>query len=265
MAPPFPVRLVVADEPSAWQSAGFSVDGEGVCDFGEVSLQLVGRASGKKGLLSWALAGVPSGVNEVDGIPTTPVQDVAAKAAVSSPVAAKAKHPNGVTGIEQVVLNSPDPGRTVAVLKGLGLEPQRQTDRVLKGFIQTIYKPSETIIELLGPAKPKPGTEKQPAGFFGITFVCEDLDATHRHLADTTKPPWKAVQPGRRLTTLKGETHGVSVAVAFISAYVADPGRHLEGEEKEKLYADRAREQEKELEERKTEEADKAKTQSSKL
>jgi hypothetical protein len=50
--------------------------------------------------------------------------------------------------------------------------------------------------------------------------VSEDIDATHAALAETTKPPWDAVQPGRRITTLWGAKHGISIPVAIMSPHV---------------------------------------------
>ena len=38
--------LLVADEISAWRSAGFHVEDSGLVNFGEVSVKLVGQAGG---------------------------------------------------------------------------------------------------------------------------------------------------------------------------------------------------------------------------
>ena len=34
-----------------------------------------------------------------------------------------------------------------------------------------------------------------------MTVVCDDIDATHAALSDSTKPPWDAVQKDRRMTS----------------------------------------------------------------
>ena len=42
---------------------------------------------------------------------------------------------------------------------------------------------------------------------FGLTLVTTDVDQTHAVLAETTKAPWPAVQPGRRMTVVRHKEH----------------------------------------------------------
>ncbi len=52
----------------------------------------------------------------------------------------------------------------------------------------------------------------------GITYVVADIDATAAFFGDRTAPVRDAVQPGRRITTLRHHEFGMSVRTAMISA-----------------------------------------------
>lgn len=106
-----------------------------------------------------------------------------------------------------------------------------------------IYRPSDVIIELVGPEAPPPA-----AMLWGLTLVTSDVDHTHRFLPTHTKAPWPAVQPGRTMTVLK-EFPGISIPIAFMSPHVKDTS-NLRGESREQLYQQRARAQERELKQR---------------
>ena len=55
-------------------------------------------------------------------------------------------------------------------------------------------------------------------GWSGITYVVADIDATAAYFGDPTAPVKDAVQPGRRITTLRHDALGLSVRSAMISA-----------------------------------------------
>jgi hypothetical protein len=69
-------------------------------------------------------------------------------------------------------------------------------------------------VELIGPAEP---SGDGPAAFFGLAFTVADLDATKAMLDDALGEPKDAVQPGRRIATLRHKQVGMSVATAFMS------------------------------------------------
>lgn len=201
----------VADPTDAWTRAGFSVDSSGgadaVCRIGGVGIRLVGRASGT-GIVGWSLHGLPCGpVGDLDGIPTRPSREVPAAAAT---------HPNGVIAIDHVVLLSPDLARTVAALSAVGVEPRRERDGELGGRLirQVFFRLGEVIVEVVG----SPDTAGEgPATLWGLTYVVADFDATVAFLGDRTSSPKDAVQPGRRITTLRHDSFGMSVRTALIS------------------------------------------------
>jgi hypothetical protein len=55
-----------------------------------------------------------------------------------------------------------------------------------------------------------------PARLWGLAFGVDDLDRTARSLGDMLGTPRNAVQPGRRIATLRAEA-GLGPAIAFMS------------------------------------------------
>lgn len=198
--------LLVADAPAAWEAAGFTVDPDGDCRVGSVRIRLVGEGE-QRGIVGWALR-VPV-EDDLDGVPTTFSTEPKAEAAV---------HPNGVTAIDHVVLLSPDLGRTKAALQQAGLEARRERDGELGGAAirQVFYRLDDVILEVVG----SPDTAAEgPSQLWGITFVVDDIDAAAGYFAERTSPVKDAVQPGRRITTLRHRELGMSVRTALISPH----------------------------------------------
>ena len=209
-------ELQVADTAEAWERAGFAVAGD-VCRVGGLRIRLLGPEAGR-GIVGWTLAGLPSGVRirEVDGIAT-----VVAPRETDPP--APATHPNGVTRLDHVVLMTPDLPRTVSALGGIGLEPRRERDGELGGVAmrQVFYRLEDVILEVVGPPEPVDGPDAdRPARLWGLTHVVDDLDVAVGLLGDLAGTPKDAVQPGRRITTLRTRELGMSVRTALITPHV---------------------------------------------
>ena len=202
-------ELVVADPPEAWAGAGFAVEADGACRVGTVVIRLVGRGAGK-GIVGWALREVPAGTHDVDGVPTT---------ASVAPPGEPGAHPNGVTSIDHVVLLSPDLSRTTAALAAIGLDPRRERDGELGGapVRQVFYRLGEVILEVVG----SPDTASEgPATLWGLTHIVDDIDAAVALLGDNGGRIKDAVQPGRRITTLRTRELGISVRTAMITPHI---------------------------------------------
>ena len=149
---------------------------------------------------------------DLDGISTT-----RSDAVTSMP----AEHANGVTAIDHIVLLSPDLGRTVEALAAIGVEPRRERDGQLGGrpIRQIFVRFGEVIVEVVG----SPDTASEgPATLWGITYIVADIDVTATFFGDRTAPVKDAVQPGRRITTLRHHDLGISVRSAMISAHIRD-------------------------------------------
>jgi hypothetical protein len=193
---PVLVSVTVADAPEAWEKAGFTVT-DGSCQVGQVRVDL--GAAGE-GIVAWGLAGVDGGV--VDGLDT--------RADTSSP-AEGAVHTNGTVSLDHLVITSHDPLRTRRALEERGFEMRRTVEMGDRRY--TFFRVGEAILELVGPAV---ADGDQPARLFGLAFTVEDLDATAAHLGPLLGAVKEAIQPGRRIATLRREA-GLSVPVAFMS------------------------------------------------
>jgi hypothetical protein len=202
-------EITVADPPEAWTAAGFTVDDDGVCRIGTVRVRLVGRDHGKR-ILGWSLRDVPDGSladGSLDGLPT---------AASTAPPCEPAAHDNGATYIDHVVLLSPDLHRTVASLHALGIETrgERDTDTYGPPMRQVFFRLGEVILELIG--SPENAGEGAP-GFFGLAHTVSDLDGLASQWGDRLGNIKDAVQPGRRIATLRHKEFGMSVATAVMT------------------------------------------------
>ncbi len=120
--------------------------------------------------------------------------------------------PNGVIGIDHVVVATPAFERTSRALADAGLERRRvrETGSVIQGF----YVIGDALLEVAGP----PGADRGgPASLWGVTFTCADLEATCAMLGpERVGSARDAVQPGRRIATVRGEV-GLGLAVALMT------------------------------------------------
>jgi hypothetical protein len=198
-------EITVADPPEAWAEAGFTIDDDAVCRIGHVRIRLVGRERGKR-IIGWSLRGMQR-EGDVDGLST-----VAATTEPCEP----ATHDNGALLIDHIVLLTPDQARTTTAFEAIGLHPKRtrETGQYGAPFVQTFFRAGEVIVELIGPAEP---SDDGPAQFFGLAHTVTDIDATKALLGDHLGNVKDAVQPGRRISTLRHKDFGMSVATAFMS------------------------------------------------
>jgi catechol 2,3-dioxygenase-like lactoylglutathione lyase family enzyme len=209
MAPSLTIdELLVADPPGAWRAAGFEVDGD-TCVAGSVRLRLEGPGRGR-GIVGWSVRGAST--LELDGLPTT--------ASEHPPPAAVPEHPNGVTAIDHVVAFTPDLDRTTATLRAAGLDLRRVRDEPTPGGAprQAFFRMGEVILEVVqAPEGTRIAEDPSgPARLWGISFRVEDFARAASTLGDLLGEPRDAVQPGRRIATLRKEA-GLGPAVAFMT------------------------------------------------
>jgi hypothetical protein len=136
-------------------------------------------------------------------------------------------HPNGVTAIDHVVAITPALDRTVAVLRGAGLDLRRVREEPTPAGAprQAFFRLGPTILEVV--QEPAEAIERaggdRPAFFWGLAFLAPDLDATVAGLGDRVSEIRPAVQPGRRIATLR-RSAGLGLPVALITPPTASPG-----------------------------------------
>ena len=202
-------ELKIADDPEAWAALGFTLD-EATCTIGDVRINLTGAAARGGGLTGWSLRGIA--VTELDALPTT--------SSDREPPEGGAAHPNGVTFLDHVVAITPALERTVAALDTAGLDLRRIREEPTPAGAprQAFFRLGTTILEVVqepDEAVERGGVER-PAFFWGLALVAPDLDATITWLGDRVSEARPAVQPGRRIATLR-RSAGLSIPVALIT------------------------------------------------
>jgi catechol 2,3-dioxygenase-like lactoylglutathione lyase family enzyme len=217
---PSVAEIVVAGDPAAWRAAGFDVDGE-LTRVGSVTLRLAGAHAGRR-IVRCELRGIES--EDLDGLPVArsvaPAPDGPAGAHPLASPDGLATHPNGVVALDHVVAFTPDLDRTIAAAEAIGLDLRRVRDEPAPAGSprQAFFRLGETILELAQapPGSPLVREPGAPARFYGLAFLVEDLDATVDRLGELVGEPRDAVQPGRRIATVRREA-GLGLPVALMT------------------------------------------------
>lgn len=218
--------LEIGDDPQRWRDVGFSVDQDGTCQIGTVRINLVSdtgsadNGSGS-GIRAWSVItpARPTGTYSISGLLTkvfTPEADPPASLPNEIPThRSDTPHPNGTLSIDHLVIFSPNLDDTIAELSSFGLESRRTRQHEAFGhpMRQVFFRMGEVVLELVGPDNE---AGEGQAGFFGLTFTVEDLDSTTSFLKEHIGRVKDAVQPGRRIATLR-KTAGLQTAVAFMT------------------------------------------------
>ncbi len=179
----------MAADPSAWAAAGFSM-ASGTVVVGGVAIQFV---EGSGGIIDWTLDATTG--------------DVARSLRVQP-------HPNGVTEIDHVVMVTPSLERTTDELEkqGIDLRRIREGETGMGEYRQAFFRVGRPILEVVESRE----LDDAPAHFWGITFATADIDAAAELLGDKLGRVKDAVQPGRRIATVRKEA-GLGLPVALIS------------------------------------------------
>lgn len=204
----------MADPASLWTELGFSVEA-GTARVGGIT---IGLDAPGKGVTGWTLAAVEgpdAGTGdgssaEIDGLATTFVEDP------PGPAEDRTAHPNGVVGLDHVVVTTPHLETTVSCLGRIGLVERRRRDagRGPRPTTQVFFRLGEAILELVG----SPASEEEgPCQFWGLAFTVSDMDLTVAALGERLRDVKAAVQPGRFIASLDWAA-GSGVPIAFMTA-----------------------------------------------
>ena len=193
-------ELHVGDDPSAWERLGFCIN---------ENRSLIGRtevvfSDGPKGIHSWVLRNsMPS---QFGPIPTTFTENPVPNPSIA--------HPNGSIGFHHVVLMVPefDIGKTALSNAGVHVEQGRPFGSTEKAMLRSAPKMGDIELELIGPESEDRSRHWQ---LWGLVVAVSDIDATSELLGDLLGQVKPAVQPHRRIATLKKEAE-LGVAVAFL-------------------------------------------------
>lgn len=203
-------ELRLRADPGAWGAVGFEVAGNRTA-IGTVPVRF-GDGHG------WTLAGPDS--SDFDGLPTELGEVPGEGEAV--------EHPNGAVAIDHVVIFTPSLERTIEAFEASRVRCRRIREvgppeqRLRQGF----FRFGEVIAEVVEVPADQAGPDGA-ARFWGLTITVADLDGIVAELGPLCGAPRDAVQPGRRIATIKREA-GLGLPVALITPEspkdAAEPG-----------------------------------------
>jgi hypothetical protein len=190
--------VAVPGSAQPWLDAGFDSDPSGF-DAGEVSL-ILGAPESEGVRLIVEPASVLDGAGTM-GPPR------------SSSAGQGSRHPNGVFGVDHVVVATPSMARTRAAMleAGLDLRLERQGLRGERAIEQAFFLAGGCVLELVGTEDEPDG----PAAVWGITFVTSTLDGLPALEGSPVASIRDAVQPGRRIAVARRDL-GLPTRVAFM-------------------------------------------------
>jgi Glyoxalase/Bleomycin resistance protein/Dioxygenase superfamily len=220
--------IELADEPSRWAALGFEVEQDS-CQIGTVRLRYTGAreqagtnagVAGEAGspmapsggIVGWSLRDIEGA--QLDGLPTSISADP-----MPSPAPA---HANGVIAIDHVVAVSPDLDRSVAALQAAGLDLRRVREQPTPAGAprQAFFRLGAEILELVQEPEEviaRHGGSDRPAHFWGLALLVADIDQAAASFAPHVSEVRDAVQPGRRITSVR-RSAGLSIPLALMSA-----------------------------------------------
>jgi hypothetical protein len=195
--------LRLADPPERWAALGFSV-GDSRFALGGVGMELGMPGSG---IVGWTLTGIDP-TADIDGLPT---------AVAEHDRPPHVDHDNGAVAVDHVVVRTTSFDRTAAALERAGM-PLRRTITSPSGNRMGFRRLGPAILELVEGSDGESG----PARFWGLVVIVADLDALAARLGDRLGSIRDAVQPGRRIATLR-ESAGLGHPMAFMSPELRSP------------------------------------------
>jgi hypothetical protein len=200
-------QIAVPDEPAAWERLGFAMGEDGACALGDVALAT------RRERFEVAVDGLATA--EPDGLALVPAaappdRRTPAGHAHAPPEGHTSRgHPNGALAVDHVVAFTDAMDRTLAALGAAGLELRRMREPPEAPARQAFLRLGPLILEVV-----ETGTH----GLWGLVVVVPDVEA----LGELVGMPREAVQPGRRIATVRREA-GLSVALAFMTPRPQQP------------------------------------------
>ena len=182
--------IVTGGEPAAWVRLGFALQEDGSACVGGLRLATGGD---ELRVEAFGLA-----EERPDGLAIT---------ATAAPECERLEHPNGALAVDHVVAFTDDLDRTVDALERAGA-PLRRRAEPRPGTPMAFHRLGPLVLEVVGGAE-------RPA-LWGLVVVVADLDACARDLGPLLGDVRAAVQPGRRIATVRPEA-GVPVALALMT------------------------------------------------
>ncbi len=211
----------MTDDPADWERAGFALatdDGQRWVDLGGVAVTFDADAASP---IAWSFDGLTpttgdSDDSHIDGVATAAGRPNLA----SSDAERQPSNPNGVFHLDHAVMMSPSLPRTVPALEAAGFEVRRRRD-IPRGQQQVFLWAGATIIELVGPVEAADDLDvgDHPSKLWGLAMSTDDIDAAATTLGDNLGMIKDAVQPGRRIATVRTRELGITPTIAFMTPH----------------------------------------------
>jgi hypothetical protein len=145
----------------------------------------------------------------VHGLATERPAGLAIVAAADGHAPEPGAHPNGAVAVDHVVALTDDLGRTLPALEQAGLEVRRIRVPPEAHVRQAFIHLRSLILEVVEVEGDRPA-------LWGVTVSVADLDGCVRELGPLLGAPRDAVQPGRRIATVRPEA-GLPIALALMT------------------------------------------------
>jgi hypothetical protein len=200
--------LTITGDIDTWRSLGLSATDDGLIPLFGTALRIVSPEAEDvpAGIVGWALSGIDDTTTSIASLTTTVVEQLA-------PIFAT--HSLGARSIDHVVVMTGDLEQTtgdVALATGCELKRIREVGKIRQGFHR--IGRGGLIVEVVQ----HEDDDRSAAEFWGLVIIVEDLDEACAQLgADRVGEPKDAVQPGRRIATIRSSV-GLGTAVALMSA-----------------------------------------------
>ena len=209
------IAVRVGDDPASWAAAGFTTAGSSVVLPG-VEIRCVGAGAPDAPALVFDRAGWTGEAEppaDLDGIACSYERfDLTDRSAAPT-------HPNGIGRLDHLVVFATSLDRVRSALAAHGLEIRRERSTQLMGApaVQVFAWAGSTILEIVIPE----GAPDAPSRVWGLAFEADDLDATAAWFGEAAGSIRPAVQPGRRIMSLRHESLGFSLTAAVMSPHLS--------------------------------------------
>jgi len=208
------LQLTIGGKAEIWSSAGFDVmelsSGESICQLGNI--QLLFDPTNEQGISSAAVNGMSGTIDSLKFVKSTGLSST------DEDRHPRSIHPNGVTLIDHLVVTTTDCDKTTLAFEANGIHPRRvrtfgDNEAEMR---QTFFWLGDVILELVGPNQSE---TKGQAMFWGLALISENLQVTADYLGEKCTPVKPAVQPGRKITTIKTRHIGITTSLAVMSPH----------------------------------------------
>jgi hypothetical protein len=199
--------LSVGGAVEPWRRLGLT-EFDGLVPLFGTGLRVLG--DDRSGIVGWSLSGL-----DVAALGADASIDGLATEVVEAPRPVLVEHRLGAFELDHVVVSTDSLQRTCGAIEaatGAPLKRVREVGEIRQGF----HRLGGLVVEVVERAGQPPG----PASFWGFVLNVEDLDVAAAHVGpELIGPPKDAVQPGRRIATIRESAAGLGLPVALMSPH----------------------------------------------